>query len=528
MKSRQARLVAAVGVVLGSGVLSLSPSEAFAQTGAGTVTGTLRDTTQAPVPGAEVTITNTETNVSTKTQANEVGVYYLGALPRGPYRLAVERKGFKKWEGTLQLPTGQTVVVDAVLALVDVQTVVEVTGAAPIVSSQSIEVAGVKDFERIRQLPLNGRSIGALFTLTPGVEGNAGGARVNGLKVGSMTITMDALSIVDGLGGGIARVSPGLDTVEEFRIETAGSEARYSRPPDVTLATRSGTNAFHGSVFETHRNNSGGLRVRRREDQADPVTGKFNPDQLIRNEYGASAGGPFYIPGVYNGRNKSFWFAAFEGSRDIERSLNSNDENGQRVPTQAMWDGDFSNATDTEGNPIVIYDPLTTCGTPGNPACALDANGKPIVTRQPFLNNQIPSGRISATAKALAALTARPNLSLNPYLGPNFIKFYPDRTKFWNLTIKGDQHFTDKDSLSVRYTRSTRNNTVEGGVFGDPVDVSAGVGTSRHDATIHDVAANYTRTLSNSLLNELLVGVHRSFQDQRTLAEFTAFASKLG
>ncbi|PYV09662.1 MAG: hypothetical protein DMG23_10225, partial [Acidobacteria bacterium] len=188
MKSRQARLVAALGVVLGSGVLSLSPSEAFAQTGAGTVTGTLRDTTQAPVPGAEVTITNTETNVSTKTQANEVGVYYLGALPRGPYRLAVEKKGFKKWEGTLQLPTGQTVVVDAVLALGDVQTVVEVTGAAPIVSSQSIEVAGVKDFERIRQLPLSARDISLLFQLTPGVEGT-GSARVNGLKVGSMEIT---------------------------------------------------------------------------------------------------------------------------------------------------------------------------------------------------------------------------------------------------------------------------------------------------------------------------------------------------
>jgi len=185
MKSRQVRLVGALALVLGSGVLSLSPSAALAQTGAGTVTGTLRDANQALVPGAEVTITNTETNVSTKTQTNEVGVYYLGALPRGPYRLAVEKQGFKKWEGTLQLPTGQTVVVDPVLEVGDVRTVVEVKGVAPTITTGSIEVSNVKDFERIRQLPLSARDISLLFQLTPGVEGT-GSARVNGLKVGSL------------------------------------------------------------------------------------------------------------------------------------------------------------------------------------------------------------------------------------------------------------------------------------------------------------------------------------------------------
>ena len=527
---KKARLVIAVGtsVSLALVMLMICPSGALGQTGAGTVTGTVRDAEQKVVPAAAVTVTNSETNISHKAQTSEVGTYYFGALPRGPYTLAVEKEGFKKWQAKFVLRVGQDAVVDPTLEVGAIRTVIEVTGAAPTITTGSTEVSSVKDFARIRQLPLNGRSIGNLFPLTPGVEGGAGGARVNGLKVGSLEITLDGLSIVDRFGGGISRVSPGLDTVEEFRIETVGSDARFSRPSNVTIATRGGTNAFHGSVFETHRNNSGGLRVRARDDMPDPETGIFKPAQLIRNEYGVSAGGPFYIPRVYDGRDKSFWFVAFEGSRELSKSLNSSDENGQRVPTQAMWDGDFSNAMDTEGAPVVIYDPWTTCGTAGNPPCALDGDGNPIITRQPFLNNQIPADRISDTAKVLAAVTARPNLGLNPYLGPNFLKYYPATAKLWNLTIKGDQRLSDKDSLSVRWTRSTRNTTVEGGVYGNPVDAAAGVGTSRNDATVHNVAARYSRTISANVLNELLVGVHRSFKSSGTLADFTDWPANLG
>jgi hypothetical protein len=104
-----------------------------------------------------------------------------------------------------------------------------------------------------------------------------------------------------------------------------------------------------------------------------------------------------------------------------------------RVPTEAMWNGDLSDAQDTAGSPITIYDPLTA-----------DANGN----RQPFTGNIIPPDRISATAKTLSALTARPTDNVNPYRALNFVHFYPHRTKLWNLTIKGDQHFGDKDSLS--------------------------------------------------------------------------------
>jgi hypothetical protein len=523
MKLRQLRWIA-LSVALGLSPLSWFASRLSAQTGKANVSGTVRDAGSAVVPGANVVITNSETGVVTKAQTNDVGSYYLGALPRGPYTLVVEKEGFKKWTGALELYVGQNAVVDAVLNVGSAQEVVSVTGSAPVITTQSAEVSNVKDYERIRQLPLNGREITLLLNLTPGVEGEGScndrsstapctSFRVNGSKVGSLDITVDGISGIDRFGGGAARIEPGLDTVQEFRIETAGSDASYSRPSTVTISTRSGTNIFHGSLFETHRNNSGGLRVRRREDIPDPETGVFKPGQLIRNEYGASAGGPLFIPHVYDGRNKTFWFAAFEGLRGLQQSLNVNDENGQRVPTEAMWNGDFSNAQDQEGNPITIYDPLTT-----------DANGN----RQPFPGNIIPADRLNPLGTVLSSITARPSNTTNPYLGSNFVHFYPDRTKLWNLTLKADQHFGDKDSLSVRYTRSTRNHTTEGGVFANPATAADGAGTSRSDDKIQDVAVTYNRVISNNFLNELLVGVHRSFHDQGTLADFTDWAGELG
>jgi hypothetical protein len=290
-------------------LLLLAPS-AFAQTGLGTVTGTTRDANNAVIRDANVNLTHTATSITRKAITNEDGVYYFGSVPIGAYVLVIDAPGFKKWVSKLSVQVGEQVTLDAVLVVGSPQETVTVTDVAPLVQTESAEVADIKDYQRIRQLPLNGRNISALFDLTPGIEGG-GNARVNGLKVGSLEITIDGVSMVDRFGGGIARVQPGLDTVQEFRAETLGSDARYSRPATVILATRSGTNEFHGSAFETHRNNSAGLLARRREN---PVG--FKPPQLVRNEFGISAGGPLWLPKSvfgplgHDGRNKTFWFKA--------------------------------------------------------------------------------------------------------------------------------------------------------------------------------------------------------------------------
>jgi hypothetical protein len=475
---------------------------AWAQTGAGTIAGTVSDLSGAVVPGASLTLTNSETGVVRRQVTSDAGAFQFGAIPRGQYTLDVELTGFNKWSGKVELQVGQSAKVDPVLEVGQVQNVVEVSGAAAPITLESSDVSDVKDYQRIRQLPLNGRAISSLFDLTPGVEGG-GNARVSGMKVGSLEITLDGISMVDRFGGGIARIQPGLDTIQEFRIETVGSDARFSRPATVTLATRSGTNQFHGTVFETHRNNQGGLLAHRREEAAGATT-----PHLVRNEFGLSAGGPLFLGKLYDGHDKTFWFGAYEGL--IERStLFAND----RVPTAAMWDGDLSNIVDANGRQTIIYDPLTT-----------DANG----VRQPFPGNRIPGNRISAFARTMQSLTGAPTTSLNPHLGTNYQRFYPVKQDRDNLTLKVDHTLTDKDRLSVRWTRSVSNGATEGGVFGYPIDASAGFGTSRSDTVVNNVSINHTRTFSPTLLNELLIGGHRSYRSGGTLADFEDWPATLG
>ena len=486
---------------------------ASAQTGQGTISGKVRDKANALIRGAQVTLTHTATKVVRKAVTNQEGYYVFSQVSLGTYTLLIEASGFKQWESKFELQVGQGVNLEAELAIGSTQEIMTVTAIAPLVPTESAEVSDIKDYRRIRQLPLNGRNLSTLFDLTPGIEGG-GNARVNGLKVGALEITLDGVSLVDRFGGGIARVQPGLDTVQEFRVETVGSDARYSRPATVILATRSGTNEFHGTAFETHRNNAAGLLARRRENP----TG-FKLPKLIRNEFGVSAGGPLFLPRFgesgktwIDGRNRTFWFAAYEGLRSRESALPFSGYGV--VPTAAMWGGDLSKQVDADGIKTIIYDPLTSTGPNG--------------LRQPFANNLIPANRISAFAKTLQALTAAPTNNLNPYTADNIQKFYPVKNDTNNLTIKGDHHFSDNDMLSLRWTRSTRRGTTEGGLYGNPINTSAGLGTSRNDARINNAALTETHTFSSTLINELLIGLHRSYKSSGTLADFADWPSRLG
>ena len=267
--------------------LALTALPAVAQTGAGTVSGEVRDTSEGLVSGAKVTITNTETGISRQGETSVEGLYSFPTLPIGPYRLSVEKQGFDTWVGTLTLNVGQSATVNAVLRPGRVESVVEVTGAAAPIETTSGVVGDVRESSQIRDLPLNGRDVGSLFGLTAGVESGAGGARVNGMKVGSLDISLDGVTQVDRFGGGIVRVRPGIETVQEFRIETVGSDASFADPATVIMATRSGTNQLHGAAYEYNRDNTVVAPTRLR---SDPVNVRV--PQLIRNEFGGYLGGP--------------------------------------------------------------------------------------------------------------------------------------------------------------------------------------------------------------------------------------------
>ena len=140
-----------------------------AQTGLGIVRGTVQDVSKAVIPGAKVSLTSSSTGVVRNAESSSVGIYYFGAVPIGSYTLAVEAQGFKKWSGTLEVLAGQTVAIDPTMEVGSLESTVEVTGAAPVISTEGGQVSDVKDALRIHQLPLDGRSVTTLFDLTPGV-----------------------------------------------------------------------------------------------------------------------------------------------------------------------------------------------------------------------------------------------------------------------------------------------------------------------------------------------------------------------
>lgn len=486
--------------LLHSVLLLCVAATARAQTGTAVVKGSVLDSSEAVVPGVRLRLTHAATNAARAAETNNEGLYYIPSLPPGRYQLTAEASGFKKWSGTFDLQVGETAVVNMTLEVGAVDTVVEVSGAAPMVTTEGAAIADVKDALRIRQLPLNGRSVSNLFNLTPGVEGG-GNPRINGLKVGSVEMLLDGVSLVDRFGGGINRVQPGLDTIEEFRIETTGSSAQFSRPATVELVTKSGTNEFHGSAFSTHRNNFGGLRARARQDGNRPA-------KLIRNEFGISAGGPVLLPRLYDGRNRTFWFAAYEGMRQRELSFIRD-----TVPTQAMWRGDFSQIINAAGRQTNIFDPLTT-----------SSNG----TRLPFSGNIIPRSRIHPFYQVMESVTHLPTTSINPYQGSNMEEFYPNLLDTNSTSVKIDHRFSDADSIAGRFTRSTRVNRQTGGRFGSPrPELTNGFGTGRGDVPVTSFSLRHTHIFRPNLFHDLLVLSHRTANSAGTLADFTDWAGIL-
>jgi hypothetical protein len=475
-----------------------------AQTGLGTVTGTVQDPSKSTVPKATVTLTNTATGVTREAETNEKGLFYVGSLPVGPYHLVTEAQGFAKWETDFTIQAGQTITVDPSVQVGNVQATVDVQDAVSQIATQGAQLSDVKTAKEIHDLPLNGRQVSNLFQLTPGVEGgqNTQGAaapRTNGMMVGSTEILLDGQSYVDRFGGGMSRVQPGLDTVQEYRIETAGSGAEFDRPATIQLVTRSGTNQFHGGLFETFRDNYGGLVARAVQDGNTPA-------KLIRNEFGGFIGGPVV-------KNKTFFFYDQELLRQRQQVFAQT-----AVPTAAMWGGDFSNMVDESGNKFTLYNPYTT--TP---------DGK----RSPFPGNIIPQNllnqQVTAGFQSVSPLPTGPNASANPWIGYNFQTYYPQSTNTNSITGRVDQIFSDKNSLNVRYTQSFSDYLQNGGHYGfPPPGQSNSTGSASQRSHVYNITAHYTHVFSPTLLNDFQAGALRSANSQGTGADNIDWDSKLG
>src|SRR5574340_397875 len=420
--------------ILAALAIGLCPA-LFGQAGNGSVQGAVKDATGAVIAAARVAVVQSETARRFDTTTNEVGLYLLPSIPPGSYKITVNSAGMQTWEGELVLQTGQRAAVDAVLSVAAASTQVTVAGdVTQLVTMDSPTLGNVLERARVEQLPLNGRFFNTLVALTtPGIEG----AKVYGLR-NAMEYVQDGAVLAgsDGGGGAPNTRPPGIDTIQEFRVETNNSAASMSRPATTIVSTKSGTNEVHGSAFETARNNGLGV-ARARQDYYR------KPPHLVRNEFGASLGGPVYLPKLYNGHNRTFFFAAYEAYRNMAASTIS-----ATMPTMVMRQGDFSGLVDQQGRSITLYDPWTTEGKNWQ--------------RRPFPGNRIPLFRQGPMAKRMLSVTPEPTRPDNPLVTANYFGQGQNNRRDHTETFRGDHRVADHDQVFGRFTYGySLNDSVE-------------------------------------------------------------------
>ena len=482
-----ARRLCGVHVLL---ILFCLPADA--QVSLASVTGVVSDSADAVIPGAGVTITNVDTGIVTEAGTNESGYYTILSLVPGTYDLAISSEGFRRFvRPNLELETGQHLRLDAKLEIGALTETMTVTSAAPSINLEQGAVKGdVIVYEEIQDLPLDGRDFMNLAFLVPGVMPLFGGggsfASVNGARADQTNYYVDGISNRSPVYGG-AQVRPPLDAVEEFRVETSGFSAEYGGFSGgiIGLTMRSGTNEFHGSVFEYLRN------------EALDARGFFDEERLRlrRHQFGATLGGPIV-------QDKSFFLASFESRlQSIGRTRLGN------VPTAMERTGDFSESVDLARSSasgalqqVFLNDP-TRRG-----AC----NQR--VTRGCFANNLIPAERMDPIALGLIDYYPLPNRD-DPRF--NNISTATDDDDWYQFVVKFDQSFSASDNFSLSYQK--RFNNLENPFSGSALAIWGDETVDRRDL----ISVRHTHTFSPTLVLEFSGGFsHRSNYTNSIAADF--------
>ena len=326
----------------------------LSQTERGNITGQVRDPTGAAVPTAEVVAVNAATNLQTTTQTTAGGEYNIPILP-GVYHVVITASGFKRYvRDNVTVATASSVRLDAVLDLGAVSESIEVTSDVAQIQTENAEVSTAVQNRLVDQLPLvvGGalRSPFDLASITPGYGGGSGasgtgpggtaGQSIAGGQAGAFNATIDGLQVTNNRSVDLGEViynTPSVEAITEFTIDTNGFKAEYGNAAGgvMTFSSRSGTNEVHGAAYDFLRN-----------DDLD-ARGFFAPTRSVykQNDFGATLGAPVYFPKLYNGRNRTFFFASYEGFRNRVGS------NGSifSVPTPEMYQGDFSNWVNSKG-----------------------------------------------------------------------------------------------------------------------------------------------------------------------------------
>jgi Carboxypeptidase regulatory-like domain len=366
---RYTHVLTLIGVILLSGAVSRPLT---AQTTFGAITGTVHDSTGAVIPKVTIEATHVKSNYRYTTQSNESGNYTLPQLREGEYRLTAKAAGYKEFVAkNLQLAARDERRIDMILEVGGLEAAVEVSAGATLIETDTPRIGDTKDASQLKSLPLNTRQLYNFLALSPGVVGAGDGEAVRrfaGSRRNQSDQSIDGISVSTGQDG--TQITPLVQFIESFqevRVDMSNNSADMGSVGQVTLISKSGTNELHGSLFDYYATPS--FRAR------DSFTGDRDPS--VRHSPGGSIGGPIFIPKIYNGRDKSFFFFSFETTRGSQ-SLDSLEPT---VPLESWRNGNFGN--------IFIRDPRLTgaCNATDQTAC--------------FPMNTIPADRINPVSQTI-------------------------------------------------------------------------------------------------------------------------------
>ena len=432
-------------LVLCLSLMALCPIAAYAQGVSGSIAGLVTDPSGAVVPNAEILVTDLDRNTTIRTQSNDTGFYVVTPLQPGVYRVEVTLTGFQRYVmEPFPIATQQRAALDVTLDVGEVTETVTVTGSVQLLDTTTSTLSQVVENKKIIDLPLNGRNVYSLAALTPGVMGrrpalgitlegfhSIGIFTVNGGRDSSNAIHMDGVPVTMNSNTNNMNANSALPTVEgveEFRIQTNSYSADYGRSGGgiISIATKSGTNEYHGTLFDFLRNS--------KMDSNNYFANTRGQDlgTFQRNEFGGSIGGPIV-------KNKTFFFNAFEGRRQRSQSVRT-----FTLPTALEKGGDFSQTLNSSGNLRVIHDPFNA--TP-------DPNRAGEFLRQPFAGNKIPMSAMDPVALNTQGFYGPgPNSPGRAFTGrDNFVHQGAIPNDANRNTFKIDHHFTQNQRLFVRH-----------------------------------------------------------------------------
>ncbi|MDZ7639971.1 MAG: TonB-dependent receptor [Bryobacterales bacterium] len=495
-----------------------------AQDARGRISGLVRDSTSAVVPGVEVTARNAETGVTATARTNESGAYDLLYIQPGTYELTVTAPGFKTVQNrAITVRVGDRLTQDFTLEIGQITESITVTGQDSILETATASLGRVVDSRRILDLPLPGGNALSLSRLAPGVINLAGPNHpslgpavevlsqitVNGTRQGSVEFTVDG---TPSMWGTNAAFAPPAEMVAEFKVQTSSYDASIGRSPggNVNVVLRSGTNDFHGTLYSFHNNNKlQSLSLFQRQFLYDPSSGPIteekkqqaNPRNIL-NRFGFIFSGPVFVPKFYDGKGKTFWVYSFEG---LTRPGVERGNSFFTVPDAAQRSGNFSQLLGI-GKAYQIYDPATIAPAPG---------GR--FSRLPFANNIIPQQRMDSLATNLLDYWPAPNTNGTIDGRNNFTRLPRSLNEFFSHTAKVDHNFNERHRVFGRYNQTYQlfssgqifDNTATGqdrfrynygAVFDDVFVISPNLvnnfrlGVTRFEQTFQPLAAGFDLT----------------------------------